>query len=398
VKILICLSRFPYPIEKGDKLRAFYQIRELSKHNELHLVCLSDRAPLKQDLEKLQPYCASIHVITQSLLDKLIHLFTGIFSSFPIQVHYFKSNVMKKKISEIITSHNIAVCYVQMIRLSKNIPFRSHLVYYLDYMDALSEGMRKRIKFSKWYEKPFVTMEANRLRKHEENIALQYNGYSIITASDAKVFSEKLRSKLAIIPNGISKEYFIAERTKKTEKLYDIIFTGNMGYHPNVQACKFLVNEILPILKSKGVKVKICLAGINPSADVLALKSEEVVVTGYVEDIKDYLVKSKLFVAPLFSGSGLQNKLLEAMAAGLPTLTSPLANEALGALAPDEIVICNDAQSFADGIGILLRDSNQAMELGRRGELFVEKHYDWSACNALLESHFNQLVKKVYAG
>lgn len=391
MKILVALSRFPFPIEKGDKLRAYYQIRELSRNNELYVVCLTDKMPSEEHIHEVQKHCKHLEIIEHSFASRIMNLSKAVFSADPFQVHYFTSPKMRDTIAYLISTNNIDICYVQLLRLFNNIPFELPTKYYLDYMDAFSEGMRKRIQFSRWYEKGIVAEEAKRLRQFEEKIAPYFDGYSMISQSDTDTFSAKLKEKMDIIPNGVSEEFFVT-KAPDIQKEYDIIFTGNMGYHPNIQACKYLVQEILPVLKSKGQKVKICLAGINPSQEVLSLKSDEVVVTGYVPDMKDYLIRSKVFVAPLFSGSGLQNKLLEAMAAGLPTITTSLTNKALKAKDKKEIIICNESIKFAEQIIFLLNHPPEAGELARLGRLFVRENYNWRACNGLLEKSFKNLL------
>ncbi len=391
MKILIALSRFPFPIEKGDKLRAYYQLRELSRNNELYVVCLTDKMPSEEELYEVKKHCKQLEIVQLSFFSRLINLLKAIFSSDPFQVHYFESSKMKDTIAYLISTNNIDICYVQLLRIFKNIPFELPTKYYLDYMDAFSEGMKKRIQFSLWYEKFIVGIEAKRLRIFEEKIASFFDGHSMISQSDTDTFSEKLKEKLDIIPNGVSEDFFVT-KTPEIPKEYDLIFTGNMGYHPNIQACKYLVQEILPALKLKGVQVKICLAGIDPTPEVMALKNDNVTVTGYVKDMKDYLVRSKIFVAPLFSGSGLQNKLLEAMAAGLPVITTSLTNKALKAKDKKEIIICNESIKFAEQIIFLLNHPAEASEIARLGRLFVRENYNWRACNTLLEKSFKNIV------
>ncbi len=391
MKILMALSRFPFPIEKGDKLRAYYQLRELSRNNEVYVVCLTDKMPSEEALYEVKKHCKHLEIIRLSFFNRMLKLLHALFSSAPFQVHYFESSKMKNTLAYLISTNNIDICYVQLLRLFNNIPFELPTKYYLDYMDALSEGMQKRIHYSKWYEKKIVGIEAKRLRLFEEKIAPYFDGHSMISESDTDTFSSKLKEKLDIIPNGVSEEYFVT-KISSIQKEYDIIFTGNMGYHPNIQACKYLIQEILPILKSKGVRVKICLAGIAPSPEVIALKNDDVLVTGYVKDMKEYLIRSKIFVAPLFSGSGLQNKLLEAMAAGLPVITTSLTNKALKAKDKKEIIICNESLKFAEQIIFLLNHPTEAGEIARLGRLFVRENYNWRACNTLLEKSFNNIV------
>jgi len=391
MKILVALSRFPFPIEKGDKLRAYYQLKELSRNHELFVVCLTDIMPSEEEIAEVKKHCKQLEIIPHVFKTRVLNLIKAFFSKDPYQVHYFESDLMKNKIANLLTTNNIDICYVQLIRMFKNIPFGLPTKYYMDYMDAFSEGMKKRIAYSKWYEKWIVASESRRLKRFEEKAASYFDGHSIISNADTETFSENLREKLFIIPNGVSEEFFIT-KTPQLEKEFDVIFTGNMSYHPNIQACKYLVNDILPVLKSKGVTINLCLAGINPSQEILNLKSEHVTVTGYVKDIKEYLMRSKVFVAPLFSGSGLQNKLLEAMAAGLPTITTSLTNKALKAKDKKEIIICNESVKFAEQIIFLLNHQPEAAEIARLGRLFVRENYNWRACNNLLEKSFTNLL------
>ncbi len=391
MKILVALSRFPFPIEKGDKLRAYYQLRELSRNNELYVVCLTDKMPSEEEIYEVKKHCKQLEIIQLSFFSRIINILKAIFSKDPFQVHYFESAKMKDAIAYLISTNNIDICYVQLIRIFKNIPFELPTKYYLDYMDAYSEGMKKRINYSRWYEKFFIREEAKRLSIFEEKAFDFFEGHSIISQSDTETLSNKLKQKLNIIPNGVSEEYFVT-KTPEIKKEYDIIFTGNMSNHANIQACKYLVQEILPVLNAKGVKAKICLAGIHPDQEVLALKSDDVIVTGYVKDMKDYLIRSKVFVAPIFSGSGLQNKLLEAMAAGLPAVTTSLSNKALKAKDKKEIIICNESVKFAEQIIFLLNHPAEAGEIARLGRLFVRENNNWRACNILLEKSFKNVV------
>jgi sugar transferase (PEP-CTERM/EpsH1 system associated) len=389
MKILVALSRFPYPIDKGDKLRAFYQIQGLSKYHEVHLVCIADKMPSPAEFNEVKQYCKSIEIIEMGKVQSIFNLFLGLFNTLPFQVNYFKSNRMKRAIERLLKAHSIDMCYVQLIRLVDNIPFRLNTKYYLDYMDALSEGMFKRVKLSKWYEKPFVKLEAKRLKSFEARAFYYFNGYSIITESDATAFPLDIKKRLDIIPNGISSGFFNFRSFPK-EKSYDIIFTGNMGYHPNVQASKYLVNKILPLMNKQDVKI--CLSGTSPSVEVQKLESEKVIVTGFVHDIRDYLAKAKIFVAPLFSGSGLQNKLLEAMAMGIPTITTSLANAALGAKPGQEILVCDDEEAFAKAIHQLLSDPEYAKEIGSKGRLYIQKNFNWDVSNDMLEKAFKRIL------
>lgn len=392
MNILVALSRFPYPTDKGDKLRAFYQIKELSKKHTIFLLCLSDEAVSDQHLLKLKTYCAEIKIIRLKKKHIYLNLFSSLFNKAPFQVNYFKNAEMRMIMSQWIYKFNIDIVYVQLIRLVENLPFEEDVPFFLDYMDALSEGMYKRIKFSNFYQKPFVRIESKRLKKYEINAGKLFQGHSIITNQDAEFLPKSVQRNMSIIPNGVN-EYYLAESVPM-EKKYDLIFTGNMGYHPNIVAAQFIVHQVLPLLVQRGLNLSVCLAGTSPAADVLKLQSENVCVTGFVEDIKPYILQSKIFVAPLLSGSGLQNKLLEAMACGLPSITTSLANKALGAMHGYQIYIADSADAFADRIEYVLKNELVAQKIGNEGKEFIKQHFDWAQTTVLLEQAFEKVIEK----
>jgi polysaccharide biosynthesis protein PslH len=389
MKILIALSRFPYPIDKGDKLRAYYQIRHLSEKNDLYIVCLTDSETSQEDIAHLKQYCRELVLIRHGSVKRLSNLCLSIFNSKPFQVNYFSSPEMKNKISTLIIKEKIDLCYVQLVRLAENIPFDLSCKYYLDYMDALSEGMKRRYAYSGWYEKPLVSLEAGRLKSYEQYVFDLFDGCSVISRADAEFFNESQKSKLDIIPNGVNEDFFVEA---PSDKSYHIIFTGNMSYHPNIQACKFLVLKILPKLKKKFPHIKICLAGTDPHPEVSALAGPNISVTGYVKDLRTYLSGSKLFVAPLFSGSGLQNKLLEAMAAGLPVITTSLAAQALRASSGKDLMICDEESQFVEIINMLLADKEKSASIGMEGRKFVKENFSWKNNNRMLEGCLLRLL------
>ena len=200
----------------------------------------------------------------------------------------------------------------------------------------------------------------------------------------------KLYYRLNIIKKYLNKDYIPRRysvdihKLTKIDKQYDLVFVGNMRYAPNVESALFIVNEILPILLKEKPDIKILLSGSSPAKAVLELASQHVTVSGWVDDIRVAYDEAKIFVAPLMLGSGLQNKLLEAMAMGLPCITTPLANNALGAIPEEEILIANNEAEFKIQIERLLSDANLYDKLAKNGHAFVTKNYNWQACNKRL--------------
>jgi sugar transferase (PEP-CTERM/EpsH1 system associated) len=395
MKILMVLSRFPYPLYKGDMLRAYYQIIELSKKNELYIACLTEDKEFPKYLPEIMPFCVAIEVVRLEKKQKFINALRGFFNSAPFQVNYFYSAEIKKKISAIIQKNKIDICYVQLIRMALNIDFNQNCLFYLDFMDCFSAGMEKRTLHGNLISQFFFKWEAQKVKNFETAIAQYFDGYSVISDADKKLFSPTFREKICVVPNGIAQEFL--NFRPSSQKDIDIIFTGNMSYAPNILAALYLVKEIMPILNKQYPALKVYLVGTNPCAKIKALASNNIIVTGFVKDIKPFLGRSKVFVAPLFTGSGLQNKLLEAMATELPVLTTPLAAEALNAQNFSELIICKNAQEFSTAIYRLLTEPLLAQKIGNNAKKFIRKEYNWYESAQKLEQEWEKLFAQKFA-
>ena len=392
MRILIALSRFPYPTEKGDKVRAYYQIKELSRNNEIFLVCLSEFKIKEEHLAMVRPYVKEVNIIHISLLKRIINLFFGIFNSLPMQVNYFKSHQMKGIVSDWCQKFKIDVCYVQLVRIVENIPKLPQVVFFLDYMDAFSEGTRNRSLKSSFFKRIIYKLESQRLKNYEKQVTNRFEGLSVITEAEAGFLPEDAQNKLIITPNGVSDHFFNYPLLGWADKKYDIIFSGNMQFVPNIQAALYLVKKVLPLIIRDFPTIKICIAGVDPVSEIKALACNNVVVTGFVEDLGEIMSQSKISVAPMFSGSGLQNKLLENMAVGIPLITSPLSAAPIHALKDKHLLVASNEVEFAQNIKKLLNNEEYANELGREGQRFVTLNFRWETYTERLENAFKKLL------
>ncbi len=372
--ILFIVSRFPYPLEKGDKLRAFYQLKELSRQFNVTLVCTTDIPVSKKHEQIVSEFCSSIHLFQLTKSGLIFQLLKTILGSKPLQVHYFYRKSIQRKINAIIAESNPKHIYCQLIRVSEYIKNQHHIPKTLDYMDALSKGMERRIQTESWYKKWFYRLESKRLKDYERRIFDYFEYKTIISEQDRKLIQHPNNQQIVIVPNGIDHSFF---ETLSIEKDYDLVFTGNFSYAPNIEAAVYLAEEILPRLHKKGLFCKLLLSGASPAKRILELQSEFITVTGWVDDIRTSYQRSRIFVAPLFIGTGLQNKLLEAMASGLPCITTPLSNNALGGVDGENILLAEDIDSFVEKItqGLVIEGNFSSIAL--HGKYYIELLYSW---------------------
>lgn len=390
MKIFVLLPRIPYPLEKGDKLRAFNQIKQLARHNEIVLCALNDNPKVSEQdaFHALQPYCQSISFVKIGKTQILLGLIRAFFKGLPLQCGYFYNRKAAKKIDALIAKHKPDMLFGQLLRTAEYIRYKN-LPKTIDYQDIFSYGMKRRADIASPITRPIFNMEYQRLKRYEAAVFEDFNVRTIISEPDRKLFPHEKRDEILIIPNGVDHDYF---KPMEREKKYDLVFTGNMSYPPNVNAVEYLTNEIMPIVWKTLSNVKLYIAGASPDPKVKKAASEQVIVSGWLDDIREAYAQSRVFIAPMRIGTGLQNKLLEAMSMKLPAITSPLANASLGAKPNEEILVGSNAEEMANNIITLLTDKDKAERIAQAGFDFTNRVYDWGKATDILENAMNQAL------
>lgn len=382
MKVFVLVSRVPYPLEKGDKLRAYHQVRMLAEKHEVLLCCLSAEPVHPKAKEELEKICSRVEILPLSKSKILWNLAMAMISHEPYQVKYFYQRSAQRRVDQIIKDFAPDHIYCQLIRAAKYVRDQHEIPKTIDYMDAFSKGMERRIQLASFLKRPFFKAEAKRLRNYE-NITFEYFEHkTIISEQDRDLIFHPRREEIEIVPNGVDTEFF---QPMEMEKKYDLVFNGNMSYAPNVDSAIYLVKEILPEVWKTRPETTLLISGVTPAPSVKELASDKVTVSGWVEDVRESYASAHIFIAPMQIGTGLQNKLLEAMVMKIPCITSPLANNALGATHNDSILIGEKPAEYTKLILELLTDKEKSTRIAESGYTFVRNTYDWHSTTALLE-------------
>lgn len=371
-KLVVVLSRFPYPLEKGDKLRSYYQIKELSKRFSIHLITLSDTSVDGKSIRELEKYCVSVTVYHLSRLSVLFNSFIALLGKHPIQVGYFYNYFIalkiKKQLQELCPDHILS----QLIRTTEYTKNYHLCPKTLDYMDALSKGMERRIQNAPWYKKWFFRTEYKRLLAYERIMFDYFDKKTIISEQDKRYIFHPERKKIVCVPNGID-QHFLEELS--VEKKYNMAFVGNMNYPPNIEAVLFIARQILPHFPEASLLV--AGATPHPKIEKLAKQNPKIHIAGWVDDIRTAYLSADVFFAPMQTGTGMQNKLLEAMALGIPCITTSLANNAIGAVHNESILVCDSVENMRKELERLFENPTDRNNIGAAGKQFVKEHYSW---------------------
>lgn len=381
MKILVILSRVPYPLEKGDKLRAFHQIKSLARNHEIILFALNDIPLHKEAVNVLESFCKKVIICNISKLSIFLNLIKAFFSGIPFQVGYFYNKAAQKQIDDLISIEKPDHIFCQLVRVVEYVK-HNKIKKTFDFQDALSVGVERRMISVPFYKRFIFKIEAERLKKYEHDVIAIFNNTTIISEQDRDLIQHPEKNKIHIVRNGVDMEYF---KPVEAEKKTEIVFTGNMNYPPNIDGAEFLAKKVLPLLLDKYPKFKLKIAGAHPASSVTDLKSNNVEITGWVDDMRICYAESKIFIAPMQLGSGLQNKLLEAMSMRIPCITSSLANNSLQAEENYEILIGKTPEDYAKHIIFLLENPDKAAIIANSGYEFVHRKYSWDKHNSILE-------------
>ncbi len=385
--IAFIVSRFPYPLEKGDKLRAYQHIKNLYHCGyKVHLIALSDIPVSEVHYSEVKKYCQTVHVLRLNFYSVARNLLMSLFRKLPLQVGYFYSKSHHHKINQIIEKLNPGAIYCQLIRTALYAKSHHDIPCVIDYQDAFSKGTKQRMQQARLIFRPVFARELRLVQRFESQSFKWFQKHLIISEQDRLAMPVEEKTHMKVLPNGIDTGFF---QPMATTKKYDILFVGNMNYPPNVDAALFLVRDVMPSVWKKYPQMKVLLAGANPDQRIRKLNNDSVSVTGWVEDIRKCYSDSKIFIAPMRIGTGLQNKLLEAMAMKLPCITTPLSFEPLGAISGKHILTGENATELADKIILLAGDERFASQLAQEGYRFVTGVYSMDHSRKILCDTFS---------
>lgn len=391
MRILYIIPSFQHPNVRGPH-RHYHFIRELSKNHKITLLTLVRSEIDTDSLKEMSSYVERIYTFDTTIDSNKINgnpKGSAIFSSRKLMQwwkHYTGVQDMKKVFRELVENEDFDVVIFHGKSVFPVIQDWDDLPIVVDFCDATSMRVQSKIKHAKKIEQPLLGLRYRQVKQVEQKMVQKTPYIAFITSRDREaVLGENDDSE--IIPNGMDLGYWT--RQSNNPQPNTLIFTGVMSYKPNEDAAIFLIDEILPYLRKSIPNFELYIVGRNPSTVLLARTDEnpEVRITGFVEDMRDYLERAMVFVAPVRFASGMQNKIQEALAMEVPVVTTPIV--AAGVRSEDgedpPLYIADGAKEFADSVTALLNNGGERVRLATEGRIFVEKHYDWARSARQLE-------------
>src|SRR5215471_7362334 len=395
MNILYICHRLPYPPNKGEKIRAFYQLRYLATRHTIHLACLVDEAEDLQYVGALQQYCASIDMVYRPKIAVKLLALRALCTNQPLSVASFYSSALASKVSQRLAVERIDRIVVFSSAMTVYVQHVSGIPKVMDFVDADSEKWRLFADHHPWALSWVYRLEARRLARHEADIARVFDHAIFVTDRDAHILQERVPDRpISVIPNGVDLEYFTPPPNRGTAtEPPALVFTGMMDYFPNVDAVNYFCHEIFPLVRKVVPAVQFYIVGRNPTQQVRQLSRQpNVIVTGAVPDVRPYLVQARVAVAPLRIARGVQNKILEAMAMGLPVVGTPAALQGTWATPADGVRMAESPYAFTHELVTLLKEHAWQRQCALQARRYVQEHHQWDEHNARLEALLREMV------
>jgi len=241
--------------------------------------------------------------------------------------------------------------------------------------------------------KYYAYLQYMKLYKYERIICEIFNRCLMITKNDEEIM-KKMNSniKTSVIPAGVDTTYFYPIDIKEEE--YSLISVASMNWLPNIEAIEWFCKEILPLIKKKVQKIKLYIVGINPPNNIKGLANNNVIVTGFVEDVRKYIAKGQVFIVPLKTGSGMRIKILNALAMRKAIVSTSVGCEGIEVVDGENIYIADNKQQFAEKVIYLLKNDDERKRLGQEGIKLIKEKYQWEKIAEQIETEYMEIIKE----
>ncbi len=394
MKNLLFLSlRLPYPPHRGDRIRAFHFIRGLQEKYRIALAAFFEKRSELDNLGPLREMCAEIYPAPHSAWKGRARAAASLFGNEPLQNAMWRSTRMADAVRKAIDESAPDAVHASLFRMGRYVA-EEPLPKLLDLCDSMAMNLRRRMERERNpLNRPLLKIEEKRARRYEAEIIQAFDRTVVIAADDRDAIHETAPdARLDIVSQGVDLDYFSPSRPERNGPP-TILFTGTMNYFPNTDAAMFLVHDTLPKVREAFPDARLILAGTSPPRPLRRLNGRSgVVVTGAAPDLRPYFEEADIFAAPMFCGSGVQTKNLEAMAMKLPVVTTPLGRQGCGARNGHELLEANDQDKFAQEVISLLKDRDRQRALADAGRRYVEREHGWGVITEKLCRLYDEIL------
>lgn len=365
------------------RVRPYNLIRALAAQGQaIHLVLLRPPEDRDVSIEALQAVCEAVEVFPLSRAQTLVNAALAVPQGIPLQAAYSHLPEAEARIQALAASGKFAVMHLEHLRGAVLADAARGLPCVFDSVDSITYLFEQAQQHAThWRQRLMASLDLGRTRRYEANIPGRFAQTLVTSPVDKQAFERlagiEAAKRIRVLPNGVDIDYFTPQSGQA--QAATILFSGKLSYHANVAAALYLAQAIMPLVWAKHPQAKLVLAGKDPAKSIRALTADgRVSVTGTLPDLRPVFAQATIAAAPLRYGAGVQNKVLEAMACGLPVVATPQVLGALEAEAGRELLVGKDASELANHIVSLIEQPDLRAQVGQAGRAYVEAHHRWA--------------------
>jgi polysaccharide biosynthesis protein PslH len=390
--ILFLLPRYPFPVIGGDRVKPYNVLKYLGANHNVTVVTFFQGPKLTESLiNAMKNLNVEVEIIKLNPIKAGIRILFRIFSKKPLEILYYEQNTYKLKVKELLKIKNFDLAFSFFMRTAEYIK-DEELPKILMAEDCRTVYQRRSYESSTKILQKFVRWwEWNKLRKYEPRIVNYFDVTTLVSEQDInsmKNLNDKVEYRL--LSNGTDISKFIPDENIEKE---NILFSGKFDVWANELMVRKIKFEILPLIKKRFPNIKLILVGANPGIGIKNLLDDDIELYANVPEVLPYLQKAKLFLHPHLGGSGIQNKLLEAMAAGCPVVTTTTGNQGINAENDKEVLIADSAEELANCAIRVLEDDNLANSISKNARELIVKKHSWESVHIQIDSIIKETCK-----
>jgi len=378
MNIIFLTAEPPWPLDQGDKLRNYHLLKALAEAHAVTLVSFcapgEEEAPWR---EAVAPFCQAVYAEPLSRRQMLLN--AVLLPHLPLTMAARTSSRMARLLRRLTVAGRFDLAFACQLKMAGYLGHCSVCRRVADLTDTLSLYRHRMQRFAPTRSSRFFSkIEAARLARQERRIARLTDRVLLTSPIDAAALQKLVPgARIAVLSNGVDLDYF---QPLPDPGGYELLFYGHLRYPPNADGLIWFCREIFPQVRKTVPEAKLNIVGKEPPPEVVALSGlPGVKLWGYVPDLRPYLAGSSLVVVPLRYGTGVRNKVLEALAAGRAVVSTSLGCEGLEIAPGKHLEVVDESAGFAAAVVRLLRDPARRTVLAANGRKLVEKRYSWEA-------------------